>query len=146
MNVDLIAVGKIREPYVREGCGLYNTRLAPLLPIRLVEVKASTIAEEGAALLKRCPEDAVVWALDRNGRELSSESLARRLRSIERSGSRRFALVIGGADGLAEAVLARADFVWSLSQLTLLHEMARLVVLEQLYRAVKINRGEPYHR
>ena len=146
MNVDIVAVGKIREPYVREGCGLYVTRLEPLLPVRIVEVRASTIAEEGVALLKRCPEDSVVWALDRGGRELSSESLARRVRSIERSGSRRFALVIGGADGLAEAVLARADFVWSLSQLTLLHEMARLVVLEQLYRAVKINRGEPYHR
>jgi 23S rRNA (pseudouridine1915-N3)-methyltransferase len=146
MNLDVIAVGKIRESYVREGCGLYVTRLAPLLPVRVVEVKASTIAEEGTALLKRCAQDSVIWALDRGGRELESEAVARRLRSIERSGSRRFALVIGGADGLDQAVIARADFVWSLSQLTLLHEMARLVVLEQLYRAVKINRGEPYHR
>lgn len=146
MNVDLIAVGRIREPYVREGCALYLTRLEPLLPVRTVEVKPSTMAEEGAALLQRCPEGSTVWALDRTGEELSSESLARRVRSIERSGARRFALVIGGAEGLARAVIARADFVWSLSQLTLLHEMARLVVLEQLYRAVKINRGEPYHR
>jgi 23S rRNA (pseudouridine1915-N3)-methyltransferase len=72
--------------------------------------------------------------------------LASRLQSVERSGTRHLALVIGGAEGLGEAVLSRANFVWSLSPLTFLHEMARLLVLEQLYRAVKINRGEPYHR
>lgn len=146
MNVVIVAVGKIREAYVREGCALYETRLAPLLPVRTIEIKASTMAGEGTALVRRLPEDAVVWALDRAGKELSSEALARRLQSVERSGANRLALVIGGADGLAAPVLARADFVWSLSQLTLLHEMARLVVFEQLYRAAKINRGETYHR
>ncbi len=146
MNIVIVAVGKIREPYVREGCGLYVTRLAPLLPVQTIEVKASSVGEEGDALLRRCPDDAVVWALDRGGKELSSEDLARRMQAVERSGARRLALVIGGADGLAQPVLERADFVWSLSRLTLLHELAQLVVLEQLYRSVKINRGESYHR
>jgi 23S rRNA (pseudouridine1915-N3)-methyltransferase len=146
MNVTVVAVDRLRESYLREGCEMYIKRLAPLLPVRTVDVRPSTQAEESSALLKQVPADATVWALDRTGTELSSEQLASRLQSVERSGTRHLALVIGGADGLGATVLSRANFVWSLSPLTFLHEMARLMVLEQLYRAVKINRGEPYHR
>jgi 23S rRNA (pseudouridine1915-N3)-methyltransferase len=146
MNVSLIAVDRLRESYLREGCALYVKRLAPLLPVRTIDVRPSTQSEESAALIKQIPADAAVWALDRTGTELSSEQLAARLQAVERSGTRHLALVVGGADGLGAAVLARADLVWSLSPLTFLHEMARLLALEQLYRAVKINRGEPYHR
>jgi 23S rRNA (pseudouridine1915-N3)-methyltransferase len=146
MNVTIVAVDRLRESYLREGCEMYIRRLAPLLPVRMVDVRPSTQAEESSALLKQLPADTTVWALDRAGTELSSELLASRLQSVERSGTRHLALVIGGAEGLDETVLSRANFVWSLSPLTFLHEMARLLVLEQLYRAVKINRGEPYHR
>jgi len=146
MNVTLIAVDRLRESYLREGCALYVKRLGPLLPVRTIEVRPSTQSEESSALLKQIPADATVWALDRGGTELSSEQLASRLQAVERSGARQLALVIGGADGLGAAVLARADLVWSFSPLTFLHEMSRLLVLEQVYRAVKINRGEPYHR
>jgi 23S rRNA (pseudouridine1915-N3)-methyltransferase len=72
--------------------------------------------------------------------------VASALKKLKGSGRRRLVVAIGGARGLADSVLERADLVWSLSQLTLLHEMARLIALEQLYRAIKINRGEPYHR
>jgi 23S rRNA (pseudouridine1915-N3)-methyltransferase len=146
MNVSIVAVDRLRESYVRDGCGLYIKRLGPLLPVRTVDVRASTQSEESSALLKQLPADATVWALDRTGTELTSEQLASRLQSGERSGARHLALIIGGADGLGSEVMARSHFVWSLSPLTFLHEMARLLVLEQLYRAVKINRGEPYHR
>jgi 23S rRNA (pseudouridine1915-N3)-methyltransferase len=146
MNVTLIAVDRLRESYLQEGCALYVKRLAPLLPVRTIDVRPSTQNEEASALLKQLAPDATVWALDRGGTELSSEQLATRLQAVEHSGARHLALVIGGADGLGSAVLTRADFVWSLSPLTFLHEMARLLVLEQLYRAVKINRGESYHR
>jgi 23S rRNA (pseudouridine1915-N3)-methyltransferase len=146
MNVSLIAVDRLREPYVREGCALYVKRLAPLLPVRIVHVRPSTQREESRALLDQIPAEATVWSLDRGGKELSSEQVAARLRNVERSGVRHLAVIIGGADGLGAPLLARADFVWSLSPLTFLHEMTRLIVLEQLYRAVKINRGEPYHR
>ena len=146
MNVSLIAVDRLRESYLREGCALYVKRLGPLLPVRTVDVKPSTQSEEATALLKQIPDDSTVWALDRGGKAFSSEQLASRLQAVERSGVRQLALVIGGADGLGAAVLARADLVWSLSPLTFLHEMSRLLVLEQVYRAVKINRGEPYHR
>jgi 23S rRNA (pseudouridine1915-N3)-methyltransferase len=146
MNVTIVAVDRLRESYLREGCALYIKRLAPLLPVRMVDVRPSTQSDESSALLKRLPVDGTVWALDRTGTEVSSEQLASRLQSVERTGTRHLALVIGGAEGLGNAVTARADFIWSLSPLTFLHEMARLLALEQLYRAVKINRGEPYHR
>lgn len=146
MNVSLIAVDRLRESYLREGCAMYVKRLGPMLPVRTFEVRPSTQGEESSALLKQIPADATVWALDRGGTELASEQLAGRLQAVERSGVRHLALVIGGADGLGADILARADLVWSLSPLTFLHEMSRLIVLEQLYRAVKINRGEPYHR
>lgn len=146
MNVTLLAVDRLRESYLRDGCAMYIKRLAPLLPVRTTEVRSGTMAEESAAQLKLIATDAAVWALDRSGTELSSEQLASRLQTVERSGTNHLALVIGGAEGVADSVLSRADFVWSLSPLTFLHEMARLLVLEQLYRAVKINRGEPYHR
>jgi 23S rRNA (pseudouridine1915-N3)-methyltransferase len=131
---------------LREGCALYVKRLAPLLPVRTVDVRPSTQSEESSALLKQLPADGTVWALDRCGTQVTSEQLAGRLQAVERSGARHLALVIGGAEGLDTSVMSRADFIWSLSPLTFLHEMARLLVLEQLYRAVKINRGEPYHR
>jgi 23S rRNA (pseudouridine1915-N3)-methyltransferase len=146
MNVTLLAVDRLRESYLRDGCALYIKRLAPLLPVRTIDVRPSTPSEESIALLKQIPADTTVWALDRTGIELNSEQLASRLQTVERSGARHLALVIGGAEGLDAAMLTRAGLVWSLSPLTFLHEMARLLVLEQLYRAVKINRGEPYHR
>jgi 23S rRNA (pseudouridine1915-N3)-methyltransferase len=103
------------------------------------------VDKEGADILRHVRDDDIVWALDARGRSLSSTDLARKISEVERSGRRRLALVIGGAHGLSQAVIKRANFIWSLSELTFLHEMARLIVLEQLYRAAKINRGEPYH-
>ncbi|MDQ6767419.1 MAG: 23S rRNA (pseudouridine(1915)-N(3))-methyltransferase RlmH [Candidatus Eremiobacteraeota bacterium] len=150
MNVEIIAVGRLREAYIRAGCGLYEKRLRPLMPISVHEVRTSAaddgVAVESDAILRRVGDDDILWALDQRGQVISSTDIARMLAKAERSGRRRLTLAIGGARGLSPAVLKRADFVWSLSELTFLHEMARLITLEQLYRAVKINRGEPYHR
>jgi 23S rRNA (pseudouridine1915-N3)-methyltransferase len=150
MKIEIIAVDKMREPYLREGCALYLQRLAPLLPVSIAEIRACGANDgttiEGEAILRHASGDVVVWALDQSGHNITSHELARRLAAAERSGGRQLLLAIGGASGLSHAVRERADFIWSLSELTFLHEMARLIVLEQLYRAVKINRGEPYHR
>ena len=149
MNVDIIAVDKLRESYLREGCAIYVERLRPYISVSVSEVRSSSASDgvetEGAAIRRQVKEDDVVWALDFHGKNLTSTDLARKLAEVERSGRRRLAIIIGGAHGLSRAVMERADFVWSLSALTFLHEMARLIALEQLYRAVKINRGEPYH-
>lgn len=150
MKIEIIAVDKVREPYLQDGCALYEQRLQPLLPVSIYEVRSSAtdngVALEGEAILRRVGSDILLWALDQSGHNMTSHELARKLSSAEQSGCRRLVLAIGGAAGLSPAVRKRADFVWSLSELTFLHEMARLIVLEQLYRAAKINRGEPYHR
>ena len=146
MNVTLLAVDKMREPYLRDGCDRMIAKLKPHMPVSVVEIKPQTIDEEALAMIARIADGSIVWALDREGEALSSTQLARRIATVQQSGRRRLTLLIGGAEGLGTAVLERADLRWSLSRLTFLHEMARLIVLEQLYRAIKINRGEPYHR
>lgn len=148
MNLDVIAIDKMRESYVRDGCAMYRKRLAPYISVNVIEVKAqpNDLESEGRSLLARVAADSVVWALDREGTLLDSVGVAGRLAAVERSGNRRLALIIGGPAGLHESLLKAADFRWSLSPLTFLHEVTRLLVLEQLYRAIKINRGEPYHR
>lgn len=146
MNIRIVAVDKMRERYLADGCAHYVQRLAPYASVAVEEIRAGLApGEEAAALLKRAG-GGVVWALDREGAQPSSLDLARAVADVERSGARELALVIGGPDGLSRGVIERAAFVWSLSRLTFLHEMARLIALEQLYRAMKINRAEPYHR
>ena len=150
MNLLIIAVDKLREAYVRNGCELYVKRLRPYHAVTTVEVRkgsgAAASADEGRRILERIAPTDVVWALEREGDAIASTTLAKRIALLERAGHRRMVLAIGGVEGLSEAVLARADLRWSLSPLTFLHEMTRLIVLEQLYRAAKIARGEPYHR
>jgi 23S rRNA (pseudouridine1915-N3)-methyltransferase len=87
----------------------------------------------------------VLWLLDREGKQFSSEEFAARMQGLADEGTGRIVFAIGGAYGTGEALRARADVRWSLSRLTLLHEWARAVVLEQLYRSAKIARNEPYH-
>ncbi|MBC5805413.1 MAG: 23S rRNA (pseudouridine(1915)-N(3))-methyltransferase RlmH [Candidatus Eremiobacter antarcticus] len=149
MNCTLIAVDKLREPYVRDGCRLYLERLSPIMPVTVREIRRGVgahAADDEAQRMLRHVGDAAVWALDERGTLVNSPAFARMLAALGRTGARDLTLAIGGATGLGAAVRRRADFIWSLSPLTFLHEMARLIVLEQLYRAVKINRGEPYHR
>lgn len=147
MHIAIVAVDKLREPYLREGCALYLERLRPFASVSVREVRTSaTAADETQEILRAVVADDAVWVLDQRGRAMSSPDVAAALKRVEGSGRRRLAMVIGGARGLSEKVIERADLVWSLSHLTFLHEMARLIALEQLYRAIKINRGEPYHR
>jgi 23S rRNA (pseudouridine1915-N3)-methyltransferase len=146
MNLTILAVDKMREPYLRTGCERFAAKLAPYLPVDVVEIKPQSMEAQAEKMLARIDLDTIVWALDREGEALSSPALAARLADAQRSGRRRLALLIGGPDGLHPSALKRADFRWSLSPLTFLHKMARLIALEQLFRAVKINRGEPYHR
>jgi 23S rRNA (pseudouridine1915-N3)-methyltransferase len=150
MNISIVAVDKLREPYARTGCALYLERLGRYYGVTVIETRkeagTGAVLLEGRAILGRIDDDDIVWALDRSGIAMSSTDLARRIGDVERSGKRRLVIAIGGPEGLDESVLARADLRWSLSPLTFLHEMARLIALEQLYRAAKIGRGEPYHR
>ncbi|HEY6105431.1 MAG TPA: 23S rRNA (pseudouridine(1915)-N(3))-methyltransferase RlmH [Anaeromyxobacteraceae bacterium] len=153
MRIRVLAVGRDRSGLYRPALEEYARRLGRYARFEVVEVPEArrhagtprARDEEGEAILARLRDGERVVALDERGKEPSSEELARRL-GAWLAGGRDLALVVGGADGLAEAVKARADESLSLSRLTLAHRLARLVLLEQLYRAFTILRGEPYHK
>ena len=155
MRARLIAVGERMPAWVAEGFGEYRKRLAHDLPLELIELKpglrgkgrddSRAMADEGAAILAALPRDTHVVALDGRGKTWSSEELATQLAAWRMSG-RDLAFLIGGPDGHAADVLARADQHWSLGPLTLPHMLVRLVLAEQLYRATTLLAGHPYHR
>lgn len=152
MQLRIIAVGKVRERYIAAACDDFRTRLAPYYPLEIAEVKASAaaqpaaaVSEEGERILKFLHDDDSFWLLDREGEELSSEQLSGAVVAVGNTGTRRLTLAVAGTYGAADSLRRRADFIWSLSKLTFLHEWARGIVLEQLYRAAKIARNEPYH-
>ena len=151
MELFLLTVGKLRPSY-REACDDYLRRLGRYLKVREVEVReasraptvAAQRAEEGERLLARRPPGSRLVALARQGTAWSSEEVARQLERWQQE-ARPVAVAIGGSRGLPPDLLAAADR-WSLGPLTLPHELARVVVVEQLYRACTILRGEPYHK
>ena len=140
MRLTLVCVGRLKETYFTAAADEYLKRIRRVLPCEVVEVKAE------ADLLRRCPPRAERWVLDERGRELGSLELARELGRRMTSGSAGVAFLLGGAEGHSETVRRGADVVLSLSRFTLAHRIARLVLLEQLYRALTIVRGEPYHK
>jgi 23S rRNA (pseudouridine1915-N3)-methyltransferase len=152
MHTALIAVGKLR-PALREACDEYLNRLTRYQTFVEREIReaprgrpdAERRRDTGARLIAAVPPDATLVALDRGGQAWSSEALARRIDGW-RLEARPVYLAVGGASGLDPAVLDRARHRWSLGPLTLAHEIARLVVLEQWYRAWTILRGQPYHK
>lgn len=155
MKARLISVGERMPSWISDGFAEYRKRLSRDLPLDLVEIPlgargkgrdpARAIIDEGAAVLAALPKDIHVVALDGRGKAWSSEQLARELARWRMSG-RDLAILVGGPDGHEAEVLARADQCWSLGPLTLPHMLVRLIVAEQLYRAVSINAGHPYHR
>lgn len=153
MRLRILAVGRDRSGLFQPAVEEYARRISRHARLEIVEVPearkyagtARAREEEGESLLARISERERVVALDERGTEPTSPELARRL-AAWLEGGRDVALVVGGADGLSEAVLRRADERLSLSRLTLAHRLARLVLAEQLYRAFAILRGEPYHR
>ena len=155
MKARLDSVGERMPAWVADGFAEYRKRLSRELPLELVEIPlgargkgrdpARAIGEEGHAVLAALARDVQVVALDGRGKPWSSEQLAEQLAQW-RQGGRDLAILVGGPDGHADAVLARADQQWSLGPLTLPHMLVRLVVAEQLYRAMTILEGHPYHR
>lgn len=155
MKAKLIAVGERAPRWVAEGFGEYQKRLSHWLPLDLVEIEpglrgkgrdaARATQDEGARVLAALPKQATVVALDGRGKMWSSEQLAQRLEHWRGQG-RDLAFLIGGPEGHAPDVIARADEQWSLGPLTLPHMLVRLVLAEQLYRAAALLANHPYHR
>ncbi len=154
MKARLISVGERMPAWVAEGFAEYRKRLSREMPLELFEIPLGARGKrrdevravtEGAAVLASLAKDSHVIALDGRGTPWSSEQLATQLAGWRMAG-RDLAILIGGPDGHAPAVLERADQRWSLGPLTLPHMLVRLVVAEQLYRAAMIVAGHPYHR
>ena len=158
MKIRIVAVGKLKEKYLREGVAEYEKRLAPFASVELLETREEymaenpseaqrqqTLAKEGERLLRLLPERSFLIVLDVKGKLLSSEALAKELASLALQGQSDLTFLIGGAFGLSPAVRDRADLRISFSPMTFTHQMVRLLLYEQIYRAFKINRGEKYH-
>ncbi|MDQ6421931.1 23S rRNA (pseudouridine(1915)-N(3))-methyltransferase RlmH [Paenibacillus sp. LHD-117] len=159
MHIQIAAVGKLKEKYLVQGIAEYAKRLGPYVKLTLTEVpdekapetmspaeEAQVREREGERLLAQLKPDAHVVALAIGGELWSSEDLADQLDKLATYGRSHVAFVIGGSTGLAPAVLKRAQQKLSFGRMTLPHQLMRLVLVEQIYRAVKINRGEPYHK
>lgn len=139
MRLLVVAVGGLKEASYRALVDEYYARIRRSVPCEEIEVREGRLE----AALEKLPSGPRV-ALDVGGRELESEPFARAIERLGRTGKGNVAFLVGGADGLPPSVLASADERWSLSRLTFPHRLARLVLVEQLYRAVSILRGHPY--
>jgi 23S rRNA (pseudouridine1915-N3)-methyltransferase len=155
----IISVGKIREKFYAQGVAEYLKRLQPYSSMELVEgleekvpLRVGTkeilkiIDKEGERILSLVGENELLIALDIQGMMATSEELAQCIQEWNMSGVSRVNLVIGGSHGLADAVKRRADRTLSFSKMTFPHQMAVLILVEQIYRAFRIIRGEPYHK
>jgi 23S rRNA (pseudouridine1915-N3)-methyltransferase len=152
VRLSLICVGRLAREY-QPVWRHYEGLLRPYAELELLEVPETALsggeenarAKEATALLGLLRKGAYTVALDARGRQYSSEELSAFLADKKLHGHSHFQLLLGGASGLDSRVLDAADQSWSLSRLTFPHQMARCIVLEQLYRAIRIERGEPYH-
>ncbi|WP_019878315.1 23S rRNA (pseudouridine(1915)-N(3))-methyltransferase RlmH [Succinispira mobilis] len=157
MKITILAVGKLKEKYLVQGMQEFIKRLKPYCSLEILEVSENALPEkfstaqlqehleiEAQKILKLVPERAYMFLLDLHGQQLSSEALAAQIDGLTNNYSQ-FVFVIGGAFGVGESLRKRADYRWSFSQLTFTHQMIRLLLIEQVYRAFKISKGEKYH-
>jgi 23S rRNA (pseudouridine1915-N3)-methyltransferase len=141
VKITLAAVGKLKEPYFVAASEEYEKRLRPYCTLAITEAK------DEAAMLAQLPANAHVYVFDERGDMITSHQLAELLAAEASHGAGApIAFLIGGADGHSDAVRARAKRTFAFGRMTIAHRLVRILVLEQLYRAFKIVRGEPYHR
>jgi len=159
MNIKIISVGKLKEKYLVQGINEYTKRLSKYCKITLVEVHDEKAPEklseaemiqvkekEGERILAKIKEQEYVFALAINGKNPSSEDFAATLDKLQTSGKSQFAFIIGGSLGLSDQVLKRSNAQISFGKMTYPHQLMRLILVEQIYRAFRINAGEPYHK
>ncbi|WML55416.1 23S rRNA (pseudouridine(1915)-N(3))-methyltransferase RlmH [Neobacillus sp. PS3-12] len=159
MNISIVTVGKLKEKYLKQGIEEYLKRLTSYAKVEIIEVADEKAPEElselemeqvkqkeGERILAKISQDTHVIALAINGKMQSSEELADSLDKLATYGKSKLAFVIGGSLGLSDEVLRRSNDQLSFSKMTFPHQLMRLILVEQIYRAFRINRGEPYHK
>jgi 23S rRNA (pseudouridine1915-N3)-methyltransferase len=159
VNISIVTVGKLKEKYLKQGIEEYLKRLTAYAKVDLIEVADEKAPEvlselemvqvkqkEGERILARISQDTYVIALAIQGKLGSSEELAESLDKLATYGKSKIAFVIGGSLGLSEEVIKRSNEQLSFSRMTFPHQLMRLILVEQIYRAFRINRNEPYHK
>ena len=161
MNIEIICIGNLKEPYLRDAEKEYLKRLAPYCKVSVTELREERLPrdaseadeenvrkKEGETLIGAAGKkvSAYIFALDMRGAGQTSEKFAENIQGIADRGKSTLVFFIGGSLGLSKTVRERADAVLSLSGMTFPHQLTRVILLEQLYRAQKIQRGEPYHK
>lgn len=158
MKITIVCAGKIKEKYLSAGIAEFMKRLRPFAQVEIKEIheekmpdepsaaeKEQVLDKEGEKLLRLVPAGSYLFVLDVYGKEMPSEKLAEKIDQLGIQGRSNITFLIGGAFGLSKEVRAAADEKLSFSQLTFTHQMVRLLLVEQIYRCFKINRGEKYH-
>ncbi|MCF2132507.1 23S rRNA (pseudouridine(1915)-N(3))-methyltransferase RlmH [Strepomyces sp. STD 3.1] len=159
MNISIITVGKLKEKYLKQGINEYLKRLSAYAKVEVVELPDEKAPEnlsevemeqvkgkEGERILAKISQDTHVIALAIEGKMKSSEQLADDLDKLATYGKSKIAFIIGGSLGLSSDVMKRANDTLSFSKMTFPHQLMRLILVEQIYRGFRINRGEPYHK
>jgi 23S rRNA (pseudouridine1915-N3)-methyltransferase len=157
MKINIIAVGKIKEKYLREAIDEYKKRLTKFCSLNIIEINESvakvenishikkSLEEEGQAIISKIKNEYVI-VLDLDGKEHSTIELSEKIKNIALKGNSEITFIIGGSYGLNEDVKRKADLRLSFSKLTFPHQLFRVILLEQVYRVFKIKNGEPYHK
>lgn len=156
MNIKIIAVGKLKEKYTKDAIDEFKKRLGAYCSLSLVEIPAQEIKDEnlnekyketeGQKILAAIKPDSYVITLEILGKSLSSKEFAQKIKTLSQEGHNEVVFVIGGANGLSKAVSERANFKLSFSKMTFTHQLIRIFLYEQIYRAFKIINNEAYHR
>ena len=159
MKITIITVGKIKEKYLKDAIAEYSKRLTKYCKLDIVEVadektpdNASEVVEEAIRdkeaerIMKHIKEDMYVVTLEIGGKMLTSEELSTKIERLGIQGKSDVAFVIGGSIGLGKEVLKRSNYALSFSKMTFPHQLMRVILLEQIYRAYRIMKGEPYHK
>ena len=156
LKIKIIALGKIKEKYIKDGINEFLKRLSPYAAISVVEISpieikddaliSKVLIQEGEKILSCIKPTDFVITMEIKGKELSSEEFAAKLEELTNSGTQEVVFVIGSSNGIGENVSQRANLKMSMSKMTFLHEFARLILVEQIYRAFKIIKGETYHK
>lgn len=156
MKIKIIALGKIKEKFLKEGIDEFLKRLTPYASMEVIELNPieikdenltqKVLEQEGEKILDLIKPNSFVITLEIDGANFSSEKFAQKLEGITNEGYNEIVFVIGSSCGLAKSVSTRANVKLSLSKMTFLHQFARLLLIEQIYRAFKIQKGETYHK
>ena len=159
MNIRIIAVGKIKEKYIQEGIKEYSKRLSKYCSLEIIEVDDEKAPEklsdkeveiikekEGERILSKIPQNSFVISLEIEGKEISSEELSNKINNLMIEGISNITFIIGGSLGLSDTVSSKSNLKLSFSKMTFPHQLIRMILLEQIYRAYKIMRNEPYHK